>query len=77
MFFEGAFTVLGTGTTNADGEFAIRVPDGRQIVLACRASRMIGDETEHYHWIVKIPETQSSVLLSNREAMLSGMIFRR
>jgi len=55
--------------SDADGKFKIRVPREGTYVLAARASREIGQSTEHYIWIVRlVPEALSEtpqIFLSN------------
>lgn len=65
QFFKKPLPIVVATTTDAEGRLTIQVPSGRQIVLACRASRRIVDETEHYHWLVTVAETQTETILSN------------
>lgn len=54
--------------SDADGRFVLELPRGEKFALVAQASRMAGDETEHYFWLVWTPleETaRKNIMLSN------------
>ncbi len=58
-----------TAETDADGKFAIEIPQTGKFVIAAQAQRSIGDHTEHYYWLQPVslegqPELTQN--LSNR-----------
>jgi len=53
--------------TDADGRFTLRLPDGRQSVVAATAERLAGSKTELYSWVVLAESDVNSgfITLSN------------
>ena len=53
--------------TDADGRFEIRLNLREPFVIVARASRSVGDSTEHYYWVVPSSKIRKDgkVLLSN------------
>lgn len=51
-------------TTDADGNFSVRLPAGREFVAVVFASRLVGDTQERYAWVQTVP-ANVRLLLSN------------
>ena len=61
---------LASAMTDADGNFAIRLPS-RETVLVAHSSRMLLDTVEDYHWVITVPTNHSGKLLLNNANLLS------
>ena len=58
--------------TDADGKFTFAVPEG-SYVLAAISSREAAEETEKYHWMVKVKaDADKKVMLANDNLSSSG-----
>ena len=71
----------GTGQTDADGKFNIKVPGPGAYFVKARAKRSIGNKNEHYRWIVPITISttgDATIDLSNQnlsnESSLAGLL---
>lgn len=66
-FFDGLHQdkALVTAKSDADGKFSINVPSRSDILLVARSSRLIGNETEYYTWLLPPEEWESPLFLSN------------
>jgi hypothetical protein len=57
FYYSGAFyfaflqSPIQTADTDADGKFAIEVPQTGRFVIAAQAQRSIGKDTERYYWL--------------------------
>ena len=54
--------------SDADGKFSVNLPKGASYVLAARATRLVGKESEKYFWMLamKVPaDDELSLFLSN------------
>lgn len=56
-------------TTDADGNFAARLPSSGESVAVVFASRRVGDNEEQYAWVQTVPTGQSRLLLSNENLL--------
>jgi hypothetical protein len=65
-----------SATTNADGRCELKLPSGKKWIIAATSSRMVGNESEKYVWIIELPKDFSSgetLILSNNNALYRGM----
>jgi len=65
-----------SATTNADGRCELKLPSGKKWIIAATSSRMVGNESEKYVWILELPKDFSSgetLMLSNNNALYRGM----
>ena len=63
---------LQTTKTDADGKFAFQIPVG-SYALAAISSREAGEETEKYHWMIKVTaDVDKKVMLANDNLSSSG-----
>jgi len=57
FYYSGAFyfgllvNAIQTAETDADGKFAIQVPQTGTFVIAAQAKRSVGNEVEYYYWL--------------------------
>ncbi len=60
--------------TDTDGNFVISVPLFGQFVIGARARRSVGDETEHYAWLIITdhPAGSQKLMLSNDNLTSAG-----
>lgn len=75
FFFSELPTPIRTAKTNADGEFELQVPRSGNFALAASASRLVGDNTEKYFWLVRLDNqgpANQSIMLSNDNLTSSG-----
>jgi len=68
-FFSGLPSPVAHTQTDADGKFSISVPASGSFVLAAQAQRIVGNSTEHYYWLEKIPAgSHVKLTLSNNNS---------
>lgn len=74
FYFVGLPSAVDTFQTGSRGEYQLEVPHGVEHYVSARTTRLVGDETERFHWFVKTNPTSDStrVLLTNRN---SGYLF--
>lgn len=58
---------LASSTSDADGEFILKLPKIGKYALAAQAERKVGDKTEKYYWLVLVnaDKESKSIMLSN------------
>ncbi len=62
--------LLRTTSTDADGNFKVSVPAGRQVLLVASAKRLVLNKTERFGWAETVgPNSTSEVRLSNRNML--------
>ena len=74
FFLGGLPTATATTQTDADGKFTLRVPRVGRFALAAQAERQVGDITEEYSWLIRLPDEArqgAPVFLSN-ETLTTG-----
>jgi hypothetical protein len=54
FYFSFLKSAIQTAETDADGKFDIHVPQSGRFVIAARATRTVGDDTEDYYWLQPI-----------------------
>lgn len=57
-----------TTQTNSDGKFAIDVPGKGEFAIAASSSRRVGETSEFYYWLIRIPmdgSAKKTIMLSN------------
>jgi hypothetical protein len=74
-YFEHLPKPIAFAETDAEGRFVLRVRKGGHFVVAARASRELLSGTDHYYWLVKVPENAAKgvpIMLTNSSLSLSG-----
>jgi hypothetical protein len=73
LYFKELPQPVATTKTDADGNFAIEIPDGGDFVIGASATRAILSETESYYWLLRVPQSlPAKIILSNDNLTSSG-----
>lgn len=67
-YFTNFSSTMGQKTvTDADGKFSFSYPCDKRFSLFAKAERLVGDQTEHYCWLVDAPSNieNAQIFLSN------------
>lgn len=61
--------------TDADGEFQVKLPRGKAIIVAGRGQRSVGKENETYFWLnrVTLPDKDEFTLLMSNDTLLDSI----
>jgi hypothetical protein len=65
FYFDFLRSPIHTVETDPDGKFLIEVPKNGTFVIAARATRSIGDQTERYYWLTSVSLGGQSARIQN------------
>jgi hypothetical protein len=71
-YFAALPTPVARAKTDADGNFVIDVPLLGQFVIGARAQRAVGDEIEHYAWLITTDRAGSQKLTLSNDNLTSA-----
>ncbi|MBI5773441.1 MAG: hypothetical protein HZA89_06825 [Verrucomicrobia bacterium] len=67
--FRSPWPSFSDATTDAEGNFKIKLPTTRPMILAATTSRKTGEREEVYYWMVSVPTNQMDGVLLNSATM--------